>query len=433
MNSPSRFPYLPRERKESRNIYSRLCLTFGIPWVLRGDGGREFNCDVVRHLCRWLRADIQFSPANHPRGQGAVERLGGWMLNMLAELCIAWSKRWDQHVSPACWIKRTLPDPTTPNNMTPFELLFGRKPRISPDIFVPLMDATDWSVGLDGFVENRRQIFREVRQALETRHQSKVNTQLKANNKITRESAGTVAQTGDLVLVKESSSNIEWDGSGGKLKHERWTGPWKINKVLNVGLIIEVVMKGRSTRTRHVSAGGIKPFHVRPPDLRHPHADEFAQFAWSADFGLATPSIVAKPLYTLCDRRNVTSATGVPKWEYHGKYRNGKLSQWMAEREVLSSFNRLQLDVFHALWNLCNPHQPQIQHTSSRKRSQPLLRKDALRLFSIGTTVVKESSSKILSGQVYDYHVPYWRVQYKDNNWEKLSRQEVHRMTRSTP
>ena len=43
---------------------------------------------------------------------------------------------------------------------------------------------------------------------------------------------------------------------------------------------------------------------------------------------------------------------------------------------------------------------------------------DELRLFPIGTTVVKESGSRALSGQVYDYRVPYWRVQYEDNDWE---------------
>ena len=159
------------------------------------------------------------------------------------------------------------------------------------------------------------------------RHQSKVNARLKANSKITRESAGTVVHTGDLVLVRESSSNVERNGNGSKHEHERWKGPWKIPKVLNAGVIIEVVMEGRSTRTRHVSPGGIKPFHARPPDLRYPLADEFNQFAWSADFGRSTPSVVTKPLYTLCDRRNVTSATRIPKREYRGKYHNGKPSQ----------------------------------------------------------------------------------------------------------
>ena len=82
-------------------------------------------------------------------------------------------------------------------------------------------------------------------------------------------------------------------------------------------------MEARRTRTRLNFPGGIKPFHARPPDLRPPLAEKFTQFAMSADFGLTTPSVVAKPLYTLYHRRNVTSTSGVPKWEYRGKYHNG--------------------------------------------------------------------------------------------------------------
>ena len=170
-----------------------------------------------------------------------------------------------------------------------------------------------------------------------------------------------------------------------------------------------------------------------PPTCATPSPTSLLNSHGRQTFGLDIPSVIAKPLYTLCDRRNVTSATGVSKWEYRGKYHDGKPSQWMAETEILSSFNRLQLDVFYALWNLYNPHQSQIQPTPSRKRAQPLPREDALRLFPIGTTVAKESGSEIILGQVYDYRAPYWRVQYEDNDWEELSRQEVHRMARSTP
>ena len=111
-------------------------------------------------------------------------------------------------------------------------------------------------------MESRRQNLRKVRLVLVKRHQSKANALPKANNRIIRESEGTVAQTGGLVLVKESSSNVERNGSGGKLEHERGTSPWKITKVLNAGLLIEVVMEGRSTRTRHVSPEGIISHHA---------------------------------------------------------------------------------------------------------------------------------------------------------------------------
>ena len=89
---------------------------------------------------------------------------------------------------------------------------------------------------------------------------------------------------------------------------------------------------------------------------------------------------------------------------------------------MLSSFNRLQLDVFHALWNLYNPHSPQVQPISSQKRSQPLPRQDALRLFPIGAAVVNESGSNTLSGQMQDYRVTHWRLQYEENDWEEVSR-----------
>ena len=96
-----------------------------------------------------------------------------------------------------------------------------RKPRISLDTLVPQIDVTYRSGELDNFVESRRQNFGEVRLVPVKRHQSKANARLKANNKTTRESAGTVAQTGDLVLVKELNDNVERNGSGGKLEHSK--------------------------------------------------------------------------------------------------------------------------------------------------------------------------------------------------------------------
>ena len=59
---------------------------------------------------------------------------------MLAELCRAWSDRWCEYVALACWIKRTLADPSLPFKIAAFELLFGCKPRTSLDSLVPLLD-----------------------------------------------------------------------------------------------------------------------------------------------------------------------------------------------------------------------------------------------------------------------------------------------------
>ena len=172
---------------------------------------------------------------------------------------------------------------------------------------MPQIDATDRPERLDNFVESRRQNFRQVRLVPIKRRQSKANARPKPKQQNNRESAETVAQTGDLILAKESSSNIERDGSSGKLEHERGTSPWKISKVLKRGLDNQ-----SSPEIAMYPPKGSKPFHARPPDLRRPLADESPKFAWSADCGPTTPSVVAAPLY---GRRNVTAATGVPMWE----------------------------------------------------------------------------------------------------------------------
>lgn len=109
----SKFPFgFPLANKQAINVARKLLdlfLTLGVPLCISCDGGREFTADVVKHVCRWTQADIRFGPSDHPRGQGAVERLGGWLQEMLSELCKSWPDRWDEYVSPALWMKRCLP------------------------------------------------------------------------------------------------------------------------------------------------------------------------------------------------------------------------------------------------------------------------------------------------------------------------------------
>ena len=62
-------------------------VTFGVRRVIRCDKGKEFGMELETHLCRWLHAEIVFGSADHPLGQAAVERLGSWLQELLAEFC----------------------------------------------------------------------------------------------------------------------------------------------------------------------------------------------------------------------------------------------------------------------------------------------------------------------------------------------------------
>lgn len=132
----------------------------GVPIKANGVGaGRDFIADVIEHLCRCLGANIQYRPADHPRVQGSAERLGGWKQDILTELSAAWSKRWDEHVAPVCWIKRTSTLTSSTGYMLPLELRFGRKSQGTIlDTLVPHMNDTKLSgVFIDASIEQRQQ------------------------------------------------------------------------------------------------------------------------------------------------------------------------------------------------------------------------------------------------------------------------------------
>ena len=220
----SRFPFrfiLPSKgTKEVARILANFRLTFGVP--------RNFRSDVLKSLWHWLKARLDFRPADHSCGQGAVERLGGWLQEMLAELCRAWPDRWDEYVAPACWIKRILPDLSLPTKMTAFELLFGRNPRTSLDSLVPLLDDATQPGNLDDFVEQREQNCLEVRKVLGRRQAMRVAARKRVNAIINRSPLGVTTKAGHLVLVRKASTTRSREGCGNKLHHEKYTGLWTI-------------------------------------------------------------------------------------------------------------------------------------------------------------------------------------------------------------
>ena len=95
-------------------------------------------------------------------------------------------------------------------------------------------------------------------------------------------SSGVGSVEGDLILERESESSLFRQGMRPKLVHEKWTGPWKVVKVVFKGLSAVIEMEGRKTWTRTVSMAFLKLFFRRSAELRHPIEDEFERIAWGA-------------------------------------------------------------------------------------------------------------------------------------------------------
>ena len=70
----------PLPTKEAIGVSGKLLevmLAFGLSLYVRSDPGSEFTAEVMQHLCKWLNVTIAYGPADRPRAQGTMDRLGG--------------------------------------------------------------------------------------------------------------------------------------------------------------------------------------------------------------------------------------------------------------------------------------------------------------------------------------------------------------------
>ena len=117
-----------------RNGYFRL---FGAPAYLVSDQGKAFTGHVIMHLCELYGVQKLRTSPYHAQTNSQVKRMNQMIICMIGKL---------EEDRKACWSKH-LPELLLAYNATcsavtgysPYYLLFGRRPRISVDYFLPYM------------------------------------------------------------------------------------------------------------------------------------------------------------------------------------------------------------------------------------------------------------------------------------------------------
>ena len=102
------------------------------------------------------------------------------------------------------------------------------------------------------------------------------------------------------------------------------------------------------------------------------------------------------------------------------------------EDEVKDSFTPLQLDVFHAIWEVyqvadCSSKPDGIPSKGERRAAS---REEALTRKPVGTQVKREFADDMgeptaFTGMVYDPNEPFGRVRSPDGVWEELDSREM--------
>lgn len=145
------------------NHFVRLIIcTHGCPQKLLTDNGRNFTSQLLAELCRLTGCTKLFITPYHPAGNGLCERFNRTLVTMLSFFVDSHQRNWDTVLPYALFCYRASRQSST--KQSPFQLLFGREPRIPGDIFLgqPIPEDRDPTYAQD-FQEKMRQAWELAR------------------------------------------------------------------------------------------------------------------------------------------------------------------------------------------------------------------------------------------------------------------------------
>ena len=115
-------------------IYANIICRYGPPKQLLSDRGANFLSRIVARLCDLFSIEKINTTAYHPQCNGLVERTNGTLIKLIRKLIVAKPQEWDGHLPAALFAYRTTPNAT--NRVSPYELIYGRSPRLPIDMFL---------------------------------------------------------------------------------------------------------------------------------------------------------------------------------------------------------------------------------------------------------------------------------------------------------
>ena len=162
----TRFPEaVPLKNIDTISVAEALVSIFarvGCPEEILSDQGTQFVSDLMQEIYRLLSIkSIRTSPY-HPQSNGLVERFNGTLKTMLKKVVHANPEQWDRYIPALLFAYRELPSEST--GFSPFELLYGRRPRGPIDLLARIWSGDqeeDQSKPLYQYVSDLKSILQE--------------------------------------------------------------------------------------------------------------------------------------------------------------------------------------------------------------------------------------------------------------------------------
>lgn len=202
-------------------LYDEILMNFGCPDEILTDRGAQFMAQVLELYMENQKIHHLKTSAYHPRTNGLVERLNGFIQKMITKYTYENPTRWDEYLTQALFACRVRTHSSTRNS--PFKLLYGVDPKLPGDSTRPFMyDESDQ----EDLLEYRMKELEALGQ--------------------TRAAAITLAKLNALRMKKRYDINIKdlnyqigntvWIKKGNTTKFEtKYEGPYRILNVCPYG------------------------------------------------------------------------------------------------------------------------------------------------------------------------------------------------------
>ena len=178
-------------------LFDHFLVHYGFPSRLHSDQGRNFESEVIKHLCRLAGIEKSRTTPYHPQGNGLCERMNRTILGMLGTLTDDHKADWKSHLAPLVHAYNCTRNDAT--GYSPYYLMYGRHPRLPVDVYLGL-DPRDEGKG------DARNYVRDLKKRMDYAYRlvSDRTSKLAARNKRRYDSklCENTIEPGDRVLLR---------------------------------------------------------------------------------------------------------------------------------------------------------------------------------------------------------------------------------------
>ena len=245
-------------------LFLEVFCVHSFPESILSDQGRNFESQLIKAICEMTGIDKIRTSGYHPQTNGQSERYNQTMATMLSKYIDSDTQNdWDKHLPVVAFHYNTSIHSVT--GFRPFDLHFGKAPRIRLDMFSTTPMELKAKTASEWLCELQQTVKKLTKQSGEKIKDAQEKQKLHYGQDIQYKPYGK----GDMVLCREHAYK---KGLKPKLIRDKWSGPWKIQKVLGP-VNYRLVMGNKRLVVHH---NRLKPFISRANHLTDAGVSESA-------------------------------------------------------------------------------------------------------------------------------------------------------------